>query len=513
MIIVYHIAGRVTSVQHLDGERKIFSHTKVPEALCQLATQYPTQFIVWCAAEARDNLNINKLPELFHHNRLMLSYGDVTRPYFTGDIGYIEDSPFLKVAPYVTYPTWQMHSYVGGTHAQVLLQVDSKKIGGVCFDFFLHTLSRKLQPQGLICLSEPKLLKDPESATSQQASLTELYTFVKQQYKLGWLFFLFFMHLRYAKKWPLFPLLKALASRKKEFVNSSMASIPFQSVKAMDDNFQVDVVIPTLGRASHLYNVLKDLQEQEIPPQKVIIVEQVAESNGLSQLDYLTQEKWPFTIDHTLIHTLGACNARNIALAKVSSSWVLLFDDDVRLKPPILKDLKQCVFQTGSRAITISCLQKDEVEKNITYLQWPTFGSCSSLVHKDLIDKLRFDTALEHGYGEDMDFGMQLRNLGTDILYAPQIQIKHLKAPIGGFRTSFSFPWIQDEILPKPSPQIMYHRIKNTTAQQLMGYKWVLFFKYYRQQPIKNPLSYVNYFKKAWNSSVLWSQKLPIHES
>jgi GT2 family glycosyltransferase len=118
--------------------------------------------------------------------------------------------------------------------------------------------------------------------------------------------------------------------------------------------------------------------------------------------------------------------------------------------------------------------------------------------------------ALEHGYGEDVDFGVQIRNLGYDVIYAPHIQILHLKAPIGGFRSLPTFPWNEDKVLPKPAPQILYHRIKNTTTQQLRGYKWVLFLKYYFRQQIKNPFSYISYFKKAWNKSDYWAKKLPL---
>jgi GT2 family glycosyltransferase len=39
--------------------------------------------------------------------------------------------------------------------------------------------------------------------------------------------------------------------------------------------------------------------------------------------------------------------------------------------------------------------------------------------------------ALEFGYGEDTDFGMQLRNKGFDVIYFPDLKITHLKAPMG----------------------------------------------------------------------------------
>ena len=109
------------------------------------------------------------------------------------------------------------------------------------------------------------------------------------------------------------------------------------------------------------------------------------------------------------------------------------------------------------------------------------------------------------------DFGMQIRNSGYDIIYAPEIQVRHLKAPIGGFRSKFKFLWSSENILPKPSPQIMYNRSKNTTQSQLKGYKLTLFLKFYFQQDMKNPFTYYRYFQKAWSSSLNWASKLPIN--
>ncbi len=52
-----------------------------------------------------------------------------------------------------------------------------------------------------------------------------------------------------------------------------------------------------------------------------------------------------------------------------------------------------------------------------------------------LLEQIKFDIAFEHGFGEDGDFGMQIRNLGEDIGYISECNILHLKAPVGGFRT------------------------------------------------------------------------------
>ena len=114
----------------------------------------------------------------------------------------------------------------------------------------------------------------------------------------------------------------------------------------------------------------------------------------------------------------------------------------------------------------------------------------------------------EFGFGEDSDFGMQIRNLGYDILYLPEPEITHLKAPIGGFRSKPVLEWHKDNIQPKPSPTVMLYLILHTTQEQIFGYKTILFFKFYKNQNIKNPYRYFKMFQKQWNQSVFWANQL-----
>ncbi|MES2806304.1 MAG: glycosyltransferase family 2 protein, partial [Bacteroidota bacterium] len=63
-------------------------------------------------------------------------------------------------------------------------------------------------------------------------------------------------------------------------------------------------------------------------------------------------------------------------------------------------------------------------------------------------------------------------------------------------------------IQPKPSPTIMLYKILHTTVEQRLGYKTILFFKYYQHQKIKNPFHYYDQFQKQWKQSILWANKL-----
>jgi len=41
-----------------------------------------------------------------------------------------------------------------------------------------------------------------------------------------------------------------------------------------------------------------------------------------------------------------------------------------------------------------------------------------------------------------------------------------------------------------------------------LGYKTILFFKYYKVQRIKDPVSYFINFRKQWDRSVYWANEL-----
>lgn len=511
MIFLYHIHDTVQKIVD-DREIPVSIQEKAPaKALLAIAAQYPEEWIIWCHLENKDTLNTKSFPDLLHHRRRMISCGAAIVPFLSPSIGYIEDSPFLKINPTESYPTWCMSSAVGAIHASVLLTFGNDITITRGFDYFLNSLARKGQAAGLCCYHEPLLLQGtPDQNTVQKANSLLQYAFVKEHFKSQWLFFLLMCHLRYEKKVPLLACLHAFLFVKKREIIIDLTSIPIQSSKDLVENFEIDVIIPTLGRKEYLYDVLKDFSKQTMLPQKVVIVEQNPDLTSGSELDYITTASWPFPIEHNFIHQTGACNARNLALAKTTTNWVFLFDDDNRFESDLLEKIAEAIKETGSHCINMSYLQKGEVEKHKTYKQWETFGSGCSVVHRNIINDASFDMALEHGYGEDVDFGMQIRNLGYDVIYAPHIHILHLKAPIGGFRSLPTFPWENDAILPKPAPQILFHRTKNTTEAQLKGYKWILFFKYYPHQSIKNPFSYISYFQKAWKNSIHWAKKLPL---
>lgn len=506
MIVIYHSQNSIISiVDHENNQRiTVSDDLNIAGRLLDLAVAFPDRLLLWCDQYYREQLNTEQLTKLFGHKKILLSYG--VENFIPDAIGYVDESLFCNPNRTVSYPTWQMQTSVGGVYAETVLALKSQLKTDRNFAYFLCSLAKLAMPLGLLCRSEPLLLKTPENIKpmpDSKVSYTMLFRFVKQHYRLRWLFLLTLNLWLYERKVWLLPLIKALFY-KQRFLNGKVLDTISEPVRKMN-RFEIDVVIPTIGRKMYLYDVLLDLSAQTILPKKVIIVEQNPDANSTSELDFLSSESWPFAIVHRFIHQTGACNARNIALPFANSEWVFLADDDIRFESDFLEKASAEIEKSGEKVFTVSCLRKGDQPKYQNRFQWGTFGSGCSIVNREALQGLEFDMRFENGFGEDADFGMKLRHKGYDIFYLPQPEMVHLKAPVGGFRTRPVLEWQHEKIQPKPSPTVMLYRMLHHTVQQVSGYKTTLFIKFYSEQPDKNPLSYYRKFQKAWELSKHWA--------
>lgn len=508
MIVVYHKNNKVIAVES-QGRSIIFSQKEIIKTLLEMAISFPDDLLIWCEIDLKPNLNFLAIPEIFHHSKIMASFNLSGKSFLSDAIDYVEVTPFIKVQKNVSYPTWQMSGSVGGIFASTLSNFKQELNVTDNFDYFLNSLAKLAMPTGLFCYSEPKLLVNKFNRDDKQKSnLFFVFQFVKQHYKTRWIFLLFLNLFIYERKIALLPFLSSLFYRKRKIKGSLLENIEVRSTKKVVETGTIDVIIPTIGRKEYLFDVLKDLSAQTHLPKNVIIVEQNTTPESISELDYLTSENWPFIIKHTFTHQAGACNARNVALSQVDSEWVFLNDDDNRFEAELIdQTLKNCI-QFGSKVASNSYLKIKEQKKNNNINQSAIFGSGNSFIASSLLKKVSFRMGFEFGYGEDSDFGMQLRNLGEDVIYFPTPEITHLSAPMGGFRTKPVLAWQNEPIQPKPSPTIMLFNQLHFTKKQIKGYKSILFFKFYRSQTIKNPIRYLNNFNKQWIQSLHWANEL-----
>lgn len=511
MIFLIHNNKQAVEVldEHLQGIKVNFTSNQLTTQLFELASLYPKQLIAWCYLELKTSLNPDGFNKVFHHEKIMASFNPSNHNYLLDVIGYVDRSYFYKVNKSVTYPTWLMSSMVGGLHASVLNTVRQHIDISSDFNYFLISLAKQGMPQGLFCYSSPDLLKENVSISYQQetASISTLYQFVKHHYKWVWVYFLTLALCIYEKRLPIVALLKSLFF-KQQHLDFNLGKLKINSLKQVNKTSTVDVIIPTIGRKKYLYDVLLDLSKQTLLPKTVVIVEQNPEPNSTSELDYLITQDWPFVIDHTFTHQTGVCNARNIALSKTQSEWVLLGDDDNRFDANLIENLLDSAINYGIKAATTVYLQPHEKQTFMDTAQTSIFGSGNTLIHSSLLKTVKFDMRYEFNYGEDTDFGMQIRYKGEDVVFFSDIKITHLKAPFGGYRTKVKQLWEDDLIQPKPSPTIYLLHSTYFTPKQLKGYQLLLGLKEYRRGNEKNPFKFVKQFKAKWQKSAEWSQKL-----
>lgn len=505
MIILYHDKDKVVNSSYDGNFIDYYTGKEVTEALFLAAQAHPEQCIGWCKDYLKNKVDWDVVQTAVKHPLTMVSASAHHNLYFPDAIAYIEDSPFLKINREVVFPTWMASSDVGLVYAAVINQLRRQDFKEDSFPYVLNAIAKSCQAQGLFCYQLPRIRVE-ERESIDQATQRELYRFVKQHYKTQWVFFLFVSQLLFDKRCYVSALLSSLWVKKRAITFQSPHIFKTESPLQMPA--AVDVIIPTMGRSQYLYDVLIDFSKQTLLPEKVIIIEQNPEPNSTTDLAYVYKEDWPFTIIHEFIHTTGACNARNIALGLTTAEWVFFADDDIRFQKDLFEKALIALRNSQGSCVAMSCLQKNEKKTFNNRMQWSSFPSGASMVKGTLSRKLSFNTSYEHGYGEDADYGMQLRNAGADVLYHPDLELVHLKAPVGGFRQKIVQAWEAEGDLPKPSPTIMLFRLKHNTLHQLRGYKLQLYIRQWGKTPLLKKFGFIKSFKKRWNASVKWAKIL-----
>ncbi|WP_308992641.1 glycosyltransferase family A protein [Mariniflexile litorale] len=513
MIILVHNNNKPVTIFDASSEFAIDfdAEKELGSILYELAKVYPKELLIWVHQDYKEQIDFDAINNIFHHKLIMASFTVSGKYVIPEQIGYVEQKPYTNVSKHVYFPTWLMSSDIGGIYAETFNNIKLQHLDEKDFNLLLCSLAKQAMPKGLFCYSNPNLLKKSGKLKVKevQVSTFQLFKFVKQHYKAIWIVNLLLCFLFFEKKLHLMSFLRSLFF-KKLHAEVDFSKINVLSTKNKKIEKEVDVIIPTLGRKECLYDVLKDLSNQTWLPENVIIVEQNSIENSVSELDYLNNETWPFIIKHYFINQTGACNARNLALSHVTSEWVFLADDDIRFDSKLIEKTFQNIKKYRTGAFVFLCLQPGETQTYFITAQTDIFGSGTSFVKSSLLEKVNFDTAFEYGYGEDSDFGMQIRKTGNDVVFFPDIKITHLKAPMGGFRTKTKQLWEDDKVQPKPSPTIMLFVKKHYNEYQIKGYKYNVFVKFYRKQPIINPFKYLETMQDQWQKSMYWSEQLKV---
>jgi glycosyltransferase involved in cell wall biosynthesis len=509
IIIVEHNYNRVISVLKNRTEVLDILNPNLLVCMKEVSTTHPDSILIWVHQRYKENINYNHVRSMAGEDFSIQSYHVATNTVAGEKLGYIDWGTFVHVDKQIRYPTWLMSSDIGLVSADTLNKLSGFKPSGYGFDFDLCVLAKINMPYGLFCYSNPDiLLSTTKPDTAQRIwDISTLYIFIASTYNRKWVIMLMLNLLIYERVFHMLAFIKALFTPRIHCKTSDFTrQFP---ISDSDEIPTVDVIIPTIGRKKYLLDFLSDLKQQTSRISQVIIIEQNPDTESQSELiSELKQENWPFAIKHVFTHKTGACNARNEALKYTKSEWIFLADDDIRINSEFIHDAFNHMSRSRELVFTLSCLKINEVEKRKVSVQWPTFGSGCSIVHKSVLTDVRFNIAYENGFGEDADFGMQLRKKGYDIIYLPQPAILHLKAAVGGFRNPIKQPWHTEPYFPKPSPTIMLYHILYYTVSQRRGYKLFLFISYFFTQKTIRVYRYYKTFRLKYSTSLKWALTL-----
>lgn len=217
----------------------------------------------------------------------------------------------------------------------------------------------------------------------------------------------------------------------------------------------ISVAIPTLNRGSVLLDTIKDVFEQDLQDFELLIIDQSMDRS----IDYLNALK-TYSKDKRFryfhVTPPNVTTARNFALAKAESEYVVFLDDDVKLTKtllrrylgrfvtnPELSAIGGRVMQEGYQIID-EILHFDELAISSGVFTSPKSGftnafaggNCALRV-QDALAVGGFDTKYRNNaFREESDMSLKMSRAGMKIFFEPKAELLHLAAPRGGNRVS-----------------------------------------------------------------------------
>lgn len=197
----------------------------------------------------------------------------------------------------------------------------------------------------------------------------------------------------------------------------------------------VSILIPTLDRYPHLFNLLAQLREQTIPPLEIIVVDQTQGDDR--------DPDWPKAFADLPLRVLwrdhaGQCSSRNAGLEVARGDAILFLDDDDVIEPDLIA---RHLSLMGRLNIDASCGVAEETGMGALppsfrlIRESDVFPTNNTLLKSAALRASGlFDLAYDKGERADHDLGMRLYLSGAHLVLNPAAAVFHLHAPRGGLR-------------------------------------------------------------------------------
>ena len=218
----------------------------------------------------------------------------------------------------------------------------------------------------------------------------------------------------------------------------------------------MSVVIPTLNRYEYLKDVLEDLERQEYTNFEVIVVDQ--------SLPFQDEFYRKFNLKMKVVQQKKRALwlARNHAIEISEGEYILLFDDDSRVKSDWITNHLKCIdfFDADiSSGVSISTVGA-EVPKNYSFFRISDqIDTGNVLLKKQIFREIGlFDRQFEKQRMGDGEFGLRAYLNNYKNVSNPYAGRIHLKVGSGGLREMGSWDAFRPKkwFGPRPVPSVLY---------------------------------------------------------
>jgi len=290
----------------------------------------------------------------------------------------------------------------------------------------------------------------------EPVSLKDNYRFIARYFALPWRIYTLFLrlvtfHNPVKELAAFFGTLKVKRVRLTEVVDQ-----PPHDLSLVVDLPLVSVVIPTLNRYDYLFDVLKDLENQDYNNMEILIIDQ---SDNYKPSFY---NSFKLNLQVIRQEEKALWLARNTAIKKAKGDYLLLFDDDSRVDSDWVSSHLAALdyFKADiSSGVSISQVGAQVPAHYSYYRISDQLDTGNVMIKRGVFKQIGlFDRQFERQRMGDGEFGLRAYLAGLRNISNPKAKRLHLKVGSGGLRDMGSWDAFRPSkfFAPRPLPSVLY---------------------------------------------------------
>lgn len=223
---------------------------------------------------------------------------------------------------------------------------------------------------------------------------------------------------------------------------------------------EITVVIPNYNGKKYLKDCLTALISQKQEPGTPEFTVLVVDNGSADGSEIELEEQWPEVRKIFLKENTGFCHAVNVGIKAAKSSYVILLNNDTKVKPGFIKGLYQAIIRDEKIfSVSAKMLMWDKPElvddagDRYCALGWAfargkgkpavlydkpadVFSSCggAAIYRRSVFAEIGFFDENHFAYLEDLDIGYRARIFGYRNCYEPSAQVLHFGSASTGSR-------------------------------------------------------------------------------